>query len=394
VRNYYDYLLGAHRELPGSSSQFALCIDTLFDKDTTENWGHLGQTELGTKSHLQKKSNFALPLVILTWQRMLLEHFHDNSGETFFELGNYSARPTKYAAAPLDNLYLIRRDRIKEGQDTQFFSIDCFKIKEELSILQWEDYILQQDANLETTNEKRARLKTFEIRPMKTYKMATNAIKWRITDEKDTDDTHQQVTSPSKGNEENYDCSKDKSLTLLKNMAEAMDVSKRYYEQLKQKTNDKKQEENKVNIGCASLVQCMKNKLKADAQLGWNATLEWISDQAKLETFECKNYIDNDNTSKQNNHMGDNNEGGNQNASEKEDGGKRVDESSSSDDDEDKNQYEDDKDKANKEKITTSFWENNSDEENEWNEEGSTDGDINRDDKTQDESEKNMPVTM
>jgi hypothetical protein len=25
------------------------CIDTLFDKDTTENWGHFGQTELSTK---------------------------------------------------------------------------------------------------------------------------------------------------------------------------------------------------------------------------------------------------------------------------------------------------------------------------------------------------------
>ncbi len=41
--------------------------------------------------------------------------------------------------------------------------------------------------------------------------------------------------SPSKGNEENYDCSKDKKITLLKNMAEALDVSKRYYEHLKQK---------------------------------------------------------------------------------------------------------------------------------------------------------------
>ncbi len=75
-------------------------------------------------------------------------------GETFFELGNYSVIPTKYAAAPLDNLYLIRTDRIKEGQDTQIFSFNCFKIKEELSIFQWGDYILQQDANLETTNEK------------------------------------------------------------------------------------------------------------------------------------------------------------------------------------------------------------------------------------------------
>jgi hypothetical protein len=58
---------------------------------------------------------------------------------------------------------------------------------------------------LETTNEIKARLRTFENRPMKTYKMTTNAIKWRINDEKDTDDTHQQVNSPSKGNEVNYD---------------------------------------------------------------------------------------------------------------------------------------------------------------------------------------------
>ena len=83
---------------------------------------------------------------------MLLKHFHDNSDETFFELGNYNARGKKYATAPLDNLYLIKRDTIKEGRETQIFSFDCFKIKEELSIPQWAYYILQQDANLETNN--------------------------------------------------------------------------------------------------------------------------------------------------------------------------------------------------------------------------------------------------
>jgi hypothetical protein len=65
--------------------------------------------------------------------------------------------------------------------------------------------------------------------------MTTNAIRWRIADDKDTDETHHQVTSPSKKNKVNCDCLKDKSLTLLKNMAEPLDVSKRYYEQLKQK---------------------------------------------------------------------------------------------------------------------------------------------------------------
>jgi hypothetical protein len=42
------------------------CIYTLFNKDTTENWGRFGRTELCTKSHLQKRSNFTLSLVILT----------------------------------------------------------------------------------------------------------------------------------------------------------------------------------------------------------------------------------------------------------------------------------------------------------------------------------------
>jgi hypothetical protein len=111
------------------------CIDTLINKDTAENWGHFGQSELGTKSHLLRMSNFALPLVILTWQRMLLEHFHNNSEETLFQLGHYSVRAARYVAAPLNSIYLIRRDRVKDGHDTQIFSFDCFEIKEELSIL-------------------------------------------------------------------------------------------------------------------------------------------------------------------------------------------------------------------------------------------------------------------
>jgi hypothetical protein len=61
---------------------------------------------------------------------------------------------------------------------------------------------------------------------MKAYKMTTNAINW-IADEREPDNTLQQVTSPSKGNKENYDCSKDKKIMLLINTTEALDVSKR-----------------------------------------------------------------------------------------------------------------------------------------------------------------------
>jgi hypothetical protein len=121
---------------------------------------------------------------------------------------------------------------------------------------------------------KKARLGTFENRPVKTYKMTTTANIWRITDDKDTDETHQQGTSPSKINKVNYDCLKDKSLKLLKNMAGALDVSKRYYEQLKQKTKDQKQNKSKINIRCVSLVQYIKNKVQTDAELDWNASLD------------------------------------------------------------------------------------------------------------------------
>ncbi len=84
--------------------------------------------------------------------------------------------------------------------------------------------------------------------------------------------------------------------------------------------------------------------------------LEWISGQAKLETFECNNDIDNNNTSKQNNDVSDNNEGGTQNMSEEEDRGKGFDNSSSSDDDEDNNQNDDNRDDANYEKVKGIFF--------------------------------------
>jgi hypothetical protein len=93
-------------------------------------------------------SNFAHPLVIITWQRMLLKHFHDNSDERFFVLRNYCPRSKKHAAAPHDDLYLGTKDAIKKGCGRQVCSFYCFVFMEELSIVQFTDYILQPDANL------------------------------------------------------------------------------------------------------------------------------------------------------------------------------------------------------------------------------------------------------
>jgi hypothetical protein len=99
--------------------------------------------------------------------------------------------------------------------------------------------------------------------------------------------------------------------------------------------------------------------------------------------FERNNDVDDNNTSKQNNDVSDNNKGGTQNMSEEKDRGNGFDDSSSSDDNEDNNQNDDDRDNANKEKVKGCIWEVESDEENEWNGQGSTDGDINKNDKSQ-----------
>jgi hypothetical protein len=103
----------------------------------------------------------------------------------------------------------------------------------------------------------------------------------------------------------------------------------------------------------------MKKELQADAELDWNASLEWISGQTKLEMFERDNDIDDNNTSKQNNDVSDNNEGGTQNMSEEKDRVKGFDNSSSSDDDEDNNQNDDNGTTPIKRKLKVVFGKSN-----------------------------------
>jgi hypothetical protein len=83
------------------------CIDILFNVTKMEHWDGFALARFGTKQNFKKMSNFALPLVILTWQRMLLEHFWRSRQDTFSELGVYSAQQHRVAKISLDNLYLI-----------------------------------------------------------------------------------------------------------------------------------------------------------------------------------------------------------------------------------------------------------------------------------------------
>ncbi len=51
------------------------CIEILFGPKKTEHYGSFIRFEYGTRMNFGNRSNFAIPLVILTWHRMLQEYF-------------------------------------------------------------------------------------------------------------------------------------------------------------------------------------------------------------------------------------------------------------------------------------------------------------------------------
>ncbi len=70
-------------------------------------------------------NNFALPLVIMSWHRMVQEFFSSNADYTFFDLGNYSE--TKEQGKKVgygDNMYM---ETINEKKRTRVDDFDCFR---------------------------------------------------------------------------------------------------------------------------------------------------------------------------------------------------------------------------------------------------------------------------
>ncbi len=47
--------------------QAQVCIDILFQPEKTEHYGSFIRCEHGTKMNFEKMTNFAIPLVFLTW---------------------------------------------------------------------------------------------------------------------------------------------------------------------------------------------------------------------------------------------------------------------------------------------------------------------------------------
>jgi hypothetical protein len=89
----------------------------------TEHYGSFQRSEYGTRMNFKNKSNFAIPLVILTRHQMLQEFFWKNSNKTFFHFRNYISKNTRNSKQLLDNLYLIN----EIGVDTTIRGFDMIR---------------------------------------------------------------------------------------------------------------------------------------------------------------------------------------------------------------------------------------------------------------------------
>jgi hypothetical protein len=83
-------LLSKNQQSKEDSQHADLCIKILFDTNKTEHWGSLLCVDFGTQLAFRKMNNFAVPLVIMSWHRMVQEFFSCNAGYTFFDIGDYS----------------------------------------------------------------------------------------------------------------------------------------------------------------------------------------------------------------------------------------------------------------------------------------------------------------
>ena len=93
-------------QLEHEKKRAQVCIDILFNPRKTEHYGSFIRCEHGTKTNFEKMTNFAIPLVILSWHRMIQEYFWKHGEKTSFQHGNYMHRKQRFPKDAID-LYMI-----------------------------------------------------------------------------------------------------------------------------------------------------------------------------------------------------------------------------------------------------------------------------------------------
>jgi hypothetical protein len=206
---------------------------------------------------MKNMTNFALPLMIIMWHRMLQEYFWTNSDKTFFDLGDNLERKKEQKDTPYgDNLYMETPDGFK----TKVTIFCCFKSNRNLkdspdvclSLVEWALYILEPV--METNNQIKAGIKWLKGRPMKTYTIKDFVINWRV---------HQEETAPMAPtlpkDDVEYDIKNQPTAMLLKNIRLALEAAKRTIDSIKQ---NKKLIDMKMNNRLPRKLHCLYNAFK------------------------------------------------------------------------------------------------------------------------------------
>lgn len=277
------YYLQTNNEKDNDGKRGKICLDMLYDTSNTVHWTNFGRCGLGSKRHLANMSNFALPLVLITWQRMLVEHFHENTKDTFFEKGNYEPQKKPNLNYPLNNIHLKVGGPKQADMDSQVNSFDDFTIKEKLSLGYWADKILQQEDYLGITSKPESQAKT--TGDTKTYAIMNKKIRW----EKDKDDDNDEVPEKVSNDvlEQEIVLDENKKNEQLKTIAEAMNVGRTLLAKINRKTKEQKNDESTVNLGCNLLQKFIARELNNDDIFAnWDTFMEWIRDQKDIETVE------------------------------------------------------------------------------------------------------------
>ena len=254
------------------------CIRILFDGNKTEHWGCLLRCDVGTQLAFKRMNNFALPLVVMSWHRMVQEFFSTNADYTFFDLGNYSETQEQgKKVAYGDAMYM---ETINEKKRTRIDNFDCFHPNKALenspdvciSLVEWARHILVPV--VETNEQKQKRVQWLQDRQMKSYAISTKVINWKADLEKT-----QTIVEPSTAvattlsNEDVDDTS-----VLMKNIGLSLIAAERTIDSIPRKNADRKEDDIKVQLGIMSFVQCIKNNAKTGGVHNIATALGWLED--------------------------------------------------------------------------------------------------------------------
>ncbi len=151
------------------------------------------------KKNFKNMTNFAIPLVILTWHRMIQEYFWKHENKTFFHYENYMEQKQRFPKNVLD-LYMIDSiemevniasfDMIRPNSDADISKEAC------LSLLEWANYLLEPYADIDNNDDSKLNKVNNLKGPMMSYKITDDEINWKKETETNTTVTEAAASAP------------------------------------------------------------------------------------------------------------------------------------------------------------------------------------------------------